>query len=42
MDPSGPWVSKSLETGDDDDDVDIVSTWSNVNCPRILARVKWS
>jgi len=40
MDPSDPWVSKSFDTVDDNDDVDTVFTWSNVNCPRILARVK--
>jgi len=40
IDPSDPWVSKSFDTVDDDDDDDIVFTWSNVNCPRILARVK--
>lgn len=41
IDPSGPWVSKSFENGDDTND-DIVSTWSNANWPRILARVKSS
>ena len=38
--PSGPWVRKSLSI--DDGGRLIVSIWSNVNCPRMFVRVKWS